>query len=83
MALHNAAAEQMERRLGDQNVQYVKDIASLNDNIRQSVGDREVTDKVILEKDERIKSLTDSISTAMEIDTEDVEVLKNRLAEKT
>eukprot|EP00972_Heterocapsa_arctica_P051124 7515849-Heterocapsa_arctica.AAC.1 len=64
MALHNAAAEQTERRLGAQNDQYVKGIASLSDIVRQSVGDRE---------DERIKTLTDSISTAMEIDTEDVE----------
>eukprot|EP00972_Heterocapsa_arctica_P016466 2430280-Heterocapsa_arctica.AAC.1 len=83
MALHNAAAEQTAKRLGDLNDQYVKDITSLNIIISQSVGDREVTDAVLLGKDEQIKRLTDSISTAMEIDTEDIEVLKSRLAEKT
>eukprot|EP00972_Heterocapsa_arctica_P024050 3543086-Heterocapsa_arctica.AAC.1 len=49
----------------------------------QYVGDREVTDKLILDRKEQIKTLTDTISVAMDIDTEDVEVLKSRLAEKT
>eukprot|EP00972_Heterocapsa_arctica_P036297 5341473-Heterocapsa_arctica.AAC.1 len=73
MALHNSAAEQTEKRLGDLNNQYVKDITALNVTISQSVGDREVTEKVLLDKDEQIKMLMSSISTAMEIDTEDVE----------
>eukprot|EP00972_Heterocapsa_arctica_P049233 7246936-Heterocapsa_arctica.AAC.1 len=73
MALHNTAAEQAEKRLADLNDQYVKEISALNATISQSVGDREVTDKVLLDKDEQIKTLTDSISVAMEIDTEDVE----------
>eukprot|EP00972_Heterocapsa_arctica_P086657 12773698-Heterocapsa_arctica.AAC.1 len=67
----------------DLNNQYLKDIEALNATMRQYVGDREVTDKVILEKDEQIKTLNDTISVAMDIDTEDVEVLKRRLAEKT
>ena len=83
MAHHNAASEKAEKKLTDLNIQYVKDIEALKATITQSICDREVTDKVVLEKDEQIKQLTDSITVAMEIDTEDAEVLKNRLADKT
>eukprot|EP00972_Heterocapsa_arctica_P034496 5079104-Heterocapsa_arctica.AAC.1 len=62
MAFHNAAAEQEEKRLGDLNAQCVLDIASLNDHIKQSIVDRKVHEKVILERDEHIKALTDSIA---------------------
>eukprot|EP00972_Heterocapsa_arctica_P104372 15383885-Heterocapsa_arctica.AAC.1 len=62
MAYHNAAAEQTEARLGDLNAQYVSDIASLSDNTKQSIVDRKVNVQVILERDEHIKALTDSIA---------------------
>eukprot|EP00972_Heterocapsa_arctica_P046843 6915002-Heterocapsa_arctica.AAC.1 len=45
--------------------------------------DRKVNDDAILNKDERIETLMDSIAVAEEDDTMDLEVLKNRLAEKT
>eukprot|EP00972_Heterocapsa_arctica_P063751 9405667-Heterocapsa_arctica.AAC.1 len=51
--------------------------------LAQSICDREVTDQPALDKDALIKQLTDSITVAMEIDTEDTEVLKNRPADNT
>eukprot|EP00972_Heterocapsa_arctica_P105026 15474825-Heterocapsa_arctica.AAC.1 len=73
MALSNTASELAEKKLMDQDNQYVMDIEALNATIAQSVCDREVTDKVLLDREEQIETLTASISTAMEIDTEDVE----------
>eukprot|EP00972_Heterocapsa_arctica_P081525 12018415-Heterocapsa_arctica.AAC.1 len=73
MARHNSAAELTGKKLNDLNNQYVKDIAALNVTITTSVGDREVTDKVLLENAEQIKLLTSTISVAMEVDTDDVE----------
>eukprot|EP00972_Heterocapsa_arctica_P052031 7655619-Heterocapsa_arctica.AAC.1 len=73
MALHNAAAAQAETRLGDLNSQYVMDIASLNDHVKLSIVDRKVNEQVILERDEHIKALKDSIAMSLEFDTEDVE----------
>eukprot|EP00972_Heterocapsa_arctica_P104312 15376545-Heterocapsa_arctica.AAC.1 len=80
---HIASSENVQKELTDLNIRYVREIEALNATNAQSIRDRQVADQQALDKDTAIMNLTAQISTAMEIDTDDAEILKNRLAERS
>eukprot|EP00972_Heterocapsa_arctica_P000402 57333-Heterocapsa_arctica.AAC.1 len=75
------SSEKVQRELTALNIDYVKQLEALKENIAQHARERQTFDQMILDKDIAIVNLTAHISTSMEIDTDDTEVLKDRLAE--